>query len=199
MKNAAIILLACIALIEGALAQSRVMPDKRAAQVFISEGKYFQCALPEGWTKIDATMGQSSEESRIYGVDIIGPLGDEEIAPSISVKYFAKGNKLYRSAEEFIRMHSEPIPGLSIRGDEYGAVTDLQIAGRIATTFERKKHTFKRPRQVVNTPIPVYEHYIVLRAGEGFYVLNLYSVFPSAKTNRLFFDSVVASFEPLIN
>lgn len=198
MTNAAIILVACVALAGGAFAQSRAVPDKRTAQVLVSEGKFFEFAIPDGWGTIETTMGRSSEDKGIYGVDMIGPEEEGGIAPSISVKYFAKGNALFRSAELYLRIHSEPIPGLGIDGDEYGAVTDFQIAGRIAKSFDRKKHTFIGPKRIKMTPIPVYERYIVLPAGENFYVLHYYSVYSSAKTNLPAFDSVVASFEPLI-
>jgi len=197
IKKTAIILTACAALAAGAYAQRSAMSDTRSAEKFVSEGKYFKCLLPKGWQKMDA-MGQSAAEKKVYGVDVIGPAGEEGIAPAISVKYYGKGNTEFKSAEEFVRIHSKQIPGLGLPGEKYSSVTATQLAGRTATRFERKKQQFAKPRQVENKPITVFERYIVLQAKEGFYVLNYYCVFASAKANLPAFDTVVSSFEPLL-
>ena len=105
---------------------------------------------------------------------------------------------LFKSAEEFVKIHSRPIPGLGLAGDKYSSVTVTKIAGRAASRFERRKSDFARPRQVENKPVPVFERYIVLPAREGFYVLNYYCVFSEAKAKLPAFEGVVKSFEPLL-
>jgi hypothetical protein len=143
-------------------------------------------------------MGQQAPEEKVYGTDIVGPAGAEGIAPSISVKYYARRNTLFRSAEEFVRIHSRPIVGLGASGDKYGPVTAIKLAGRAASRFERRKSAFTRPRQVKNKKIPVFESYIVLPAKDGFFVLNYYSALSEAKANLPAFEGVTSSFEPLV-
>lgn len=143
-------------------------------------------------------MGSSAAEKKIYGVDVTGPAGAEEVAPSISVKYYARGNTLFKSAEQFVRMNSRPIPGLGLAGDKYSSVTAIAISGRSGVKFERRSSDFAKPRQVENKKIPVFERYIVLPAREGFYVLDYYCVFSEAKARLPAFEGVVKSFVPMI-
>ena len=173
------------------------MPDTRSGEKYVSEGNYFKCVLPKDWRKVDS-MGQPASEKKVYGVDIVGPAGTDGIAPSISVEYYAKGNTLFKSASEFVRINSKPIPGLALAGDKYSSVTTIKIAGRKATRFERRSSDFVKPRQVENKQIAVFERYIVLPAGEGFYALSYYCVFSEAKAKLPVFEAVVKSFEPLV-
>ena len=196
MKKIAIFLAAGAALAITAAAQRSAMPAT-SGESYVSEGKYFKCVLPKDWQKTD-DMGQPAAEKKVYGVDLTGTAGADGIAPSISVKYYAKGNTLFKSAEEFVKIHSKAIPGLGLPGDKYSSVTAMKIAGRTASKFERRKSDFARPRQVQNKPISVFERYIVLPASEGFYVLNYYCVFSEAKAKLPAFDGIVKSFEPLL-
>ncbi|HAH32009.1 MAG TPA: hypothetical protein DCL44_06820 [Elusimicrobia bacterium] len=197
IKKIGICLAAGVALSLSVHAQRSAMPNTRSGEKYVAEGKYFKCVLPAGWQKLDI-MGQPPQEGKVYGVDVVGRTGTEGIAPSISVKYYARHNKLFKSAEEFLRIHSKPIVGLGLAGDKYSSVTAIRLAGRPASKFERRKSTFARPRQVKNKPIPVFERYIVLPARDGFFVLNYYCAFSEAKANLPSFEGVVNSFEPLI-
>jgi hypothetical protein len=197
IKKIAVFLAAGAALALSAGVPRSVMPDTQSGEKYVSEGKYFKCVLPKDWQKVES-MGQPASEKKVYGVDVTGPAGADGIAPSISVKYYAKGNTLFKSAEEFVRIHSKPIPGLGLAGDKYSSVTTMKIAGRTATKFERRKSDFAKPRQVENKKIAVFERYMVLPAREGFYVLNYYCVFSEAKALLPAFEGAVKSFEPLV-
>ena len=197
IKKTAIFLAVGAALAITAAAQRSAMPVTSSGDKYVSEGKYFKCALPKDWQKTE-DMGQPASEKKVYGVDVTGAAGPDGIAPSISVKYYGKGNTLFKSAEEFVKIHSKAIPGLGLPGDKYSSVTAMKIAGRAASKFERRKSDFARPRQVQNKPVSVFERYIVLPASEGFYVLNYYCVFSEAKAKLPAFDGVVKSFEPLL-
>ncbi len=197
IKKIAIFMAAGAALALTAAAQRSAMPGTTSGENYVSEGKYFKCVLPKDWAKVD-DMGQPASEKKVYGADLTGAAGADGIAPSISVKYYAKGNTLFKSAEEFIKIHSKAIPGLGLPGDKYSSVTAIKIGGRTASKFERRKSDFARPRQVQNKAVSVFERYIVLPASEGFYVLNYYCVFSEAKAKLPAFDMVVKSFEPLM-
>jgi hypothetical protein len=191
-----LILTAGVGLVLSVGAPGGVMPAPPLWEKYVSEGNYFKCTLPKDWRKV-ASLGQSSSEKKIYGVDVIGPAAAVGISPSISVKYYARGNTLFRSSDEFIKIHTRPIPGLGLDGDKYGPVTAITIAGRAAVKFERRKSDFAGPRRAENTKIPIYERYIVLQVKEGFYVLNYYCVFSEAKALSPAFYGVTNSFEPL--
>ena len=197
IKKIAVFLVAGAALALSAGAPRSAMPDTQSEKKYVSEGSYFKCVLPKDWQQVDS-MGQPASEKKVYGVDMTGSAGADGIAPSISVKYYAKGNTLFKSAEEFVRIHSKPIAGLGLAGDKYSTVTAIKIAGRTATRFERRKSDFARPRQVENKKVPVFERYIVLPAAEGFYVLSYYCVFSEAKARLPAFEGVVKSFEPML-
>lgn len=197
MNKIPVFLVAGAALVLSAGAPKSAVPGTRLGEKYVSEGNYFKCLLPKDWRK-SGPVGQPASEKKVYGVDLTGAAGADGIAPSISVKYYARGNTLFRSAEEFVRIHAKPIAGLGLPGDNYGPVTSVKLAGRTATSFERRKSDFAGPRQIENKAIPVFERYIVLPAREGFYVLNYYSVFSEAKAGLPAFEDVVKSFEPLV-
>jgi hypothetical protein len=198
IKKTAIFLATCAALALSAGAPRSSMPDTLSGGKYVSEGGYFKCLLPKDWRKV-SPAGQTASEKKIYGVDVTGPSGADGIAPSISVKYYDKGNTLFKSSGEFVRIHSRPIAGLGLPGDKYSSVATIKIAGRTASKFERNKSDFTKPRQLKNKAIPVFERYIVMPAGEGFYVLSYYCVFSEAKAKLPAFEGVVRSFEPLVN
>jgi len=197
IKKIAVFTVFGAALALSAGAPRSVMPDKPSGEKYVSEGGYFKCVLPKGWPAV-RSMGQPASAKKIYGVDLTGSAGTDGIAPSISVKYYAKGNTLFRSAGEFIKIHSKPIAGLGLEGDKYSSVTATTVSGRAAGRFERQKSDFAMPRRVENKKVPVFERYIVLPAKEGFFVLSYYSVFSEAKAGLPVFEGEVKSFEPLV-
>lgn len=197
IMKTAVFLAAGAALSLSAGGPESVLPGARPGEKYLSEGNYFKCVLPKDWRKA-GSMGQPASEKKVYGVDIVGPAGADGISPSISVKYYAKGNALFKSAAEFIRIHSRPIPGLGLPGDKYGPITAIKLAGRSASAFERNKSGFAGPRQVENKEIPVFERYLVLPVREGFYALSYYSAASEAEAGLPVFEGVVKSFEPLV-
>lgn len=196
-KTIAVFLAAGAALALSAGAGAGAAGDTRPGGKYVSEGNYFRCVLPEDWRRA-GPFGQPASEKKVYGVEVTGAAGPDGLPPSISVKYYAKGNTLFRSPKEFIRIHSRPAAGLGLAGDTYSSTAAATLAGRAATAFERRRSAFAGPRQVEDKAIPVFERFILLPAGEGFYVLKYHSVLSEAKAGLPAFEAVAGSFEPLI-
>lgn len=173
---------------------------------YISEGNYFRCILPSDWQKMENYFGLSQDEKKVYGIDIFGPGIKDGPRASISAKYYAKGNLLHKTADQFIRLHSQPALGFVLEGNEYGPVTETVVAGRKAKTFERQvfefiDHVYDPKSGRFYTPIdpkkiPVIEKFIVIPAKEGFYVLRYYAPSEIAEANIKAFEQVVNSFKP---
>ncbi len=159
------------------------------------EHSFFQCSIPAGWSASPA-QGQAEKEKKIYGIDLVGPAGKKGLTPSISVKYYAKGNDLFRTPKDYINIHSRPIKGLALKGDRYDKVSRIKVAGRAASVFDRKKTDFTGG-MLDDSAVEVYERFIVVPAKGGFYALSYYSSFQEAKEHLPLFEAVLASFKPL--
>lgn len=180
--------------------------DRYKFREYVSQGGYFSCLILEGWETMDKSFGMSQDEKKVYGIDIFG-LG---IGPrvSASVKYYAEGNLLHETADQFIRLHSQPALGFVPEGSEYGPVTETIVAGRKAKTFERKKiefedHVYNPVKGIYYTPLhprefPVIERFFVIPAKESFYVLRYKAPPDAIKSLEDVFQRVLNSFEPLI-
>jgi hypothetical protein len=143
----------------------------------------------------------------VYGVEVFQ--GSFEHQAGISVKYYAGDNRLQKSAEKFISVHSRPVfGGPEGEGEEYGAVEEILIKGMKARIFEREIYYFENhvynpisgryykpisPRKVL-----MVERFIVLPAKEGFYVLRYKASQDTVKPLEGIFQTVLNSFEPLI-
>jgi hypothetical protein len=176
-----------------------------AFEEYIAEGNTFKCLLPKGWSRYEAP-DYSRDARKVYGIEV--QQGNSEHRIGISVKYYAGDNKLHKSAEKFIRMHSMPVfGGPEKEGERYGPVKEILIRGVKAKTFERGRYEFEdhiynpvsrkyyepmNPRK-----FPMDERYIVIPAKEGFYALR-YKASPDAfKSHEGIFQRVLESFEPL--
>jgi len=174
--------------------------------------EYFSCRIPARWWQEDNTYGLSAEEKKVFGVTLHAP--ESRMVPvKISVHYYAEGNLLYKSLDQFVTLHAQSIFG-TFEGDRYGPVTKTTISGRTAVTFERRKNEFVATpnledptaddgsivyerRERMATPVSVTERFIAVPAKSGFYALR-YSAstedFPEfVKT----FEQVTASFKAL--
>jgi len=179
-------------------------PD--AFEEYISDGNYFKCLLPKDWSRYEAP-DYSRDTSKVYGIDVFR--GSSEHRAGISVKYYAGDNKLHKSAEKFIGIHSMPVfGGPEKEGERYGPVKEMLIKGVKAKTFERVRYEFedhvynpvsRRYYEPMNPrKFPMDERYIVIPAKEGFYVLRYKASPDTVKRLEGIFQTVLNSFEPLI-
>jgi hypothetical protein len=169
-----------------------------AFEEYLSEGGYFKVILPSGWAKIEQTFGLSSEEKKVYGIDVLGPRSEDGIHSKISVHYYAPGNLLHKTMEKFITTHAQPVLGVNLDGEEYGRVKDDRVAGRDAKVFERKVYEYIPPHAVKPKKVGVYERFVVVPSNEGFYVLRYTAPENIAEKYQAVFEKVISSFEPLV-
>ncbi|MBM4348858.1 MAG: hypothetical protein FJ106_03110 [Deltaproteobacteria bacterium] len=169
-----------------------------AFKEYVSEGSYFRITMPLDWRKMEEGLGLSAEEKKVYGFNFFGPISHDGIVSSISVHYYGSGNLLYQDAEQYLNIFSQPILGITLEGSEYGQVRAGLVSGRLAYLFERKVFEFKRPRQIVNQKIPVYERFVVLSADKGFFALKYSASEDIADKYQDVFEKIVGSFQPLI-
>jgi len=165
---------------------------------YLSEGGYFRVILPSGWGKTEERFGLSSEEKKVYGIDVFGPRSKYGIVSKISVHYYAPGNLLYKTMETFITIHAQPVLGVNLDGREYGQVKDDRVAGRPAKVFERKVYEYIPPDSFKPKKIAVYERFVVMPSNKGFCVLRYTAPEDIAEKYQGVFQKVISSFEPLV-
>lgn len=164
---------------------------------YVSSGNYFKCSIPADWSVYDPGFGLSEAEKKVYGVTLFGPRNGSPVDPVISIHYYAPGNTLYKTMEQFVRIFSEPF-GFASEGESYGKVRQIKIAGRKAKTFENIAIKFIGERAINMPKMSLFEKFIVIpaRKDAGFYVLEL-SVPDAAKDKyTVIFAEVVKSFLP---
>lgn len=170
------------------------MPEK---SLKYTEGSYFTVTLPAGWEKRDSAFGLSAKEKKVYGVEVFGPAGEEGIACAISVHYYAPGNLLHKTMEKYIKRHAQPVFEANIDGKQYGKVKAGEVAGHSAKLFERITYEYFPPEAIKQKKVAVYEHFAVVPAKAGFYVLKYHAPKEIAKANIKAFEDILDSFVPL--
>ncbi|OGR40769.1 MAG: hypothetical protein A2X35_09735 [Elusimicrobia bacterium GWA2_61_42] len=165
-----------------------------AGAPYTCEGGYFSIAIPAGWTQTPPG-GQPASAKKIYGVDLLAAAQGKSPAPSITVKFFAKGNTLFKTPDIYVQLNSRPI-GDAAEGERYSDVTAARVAGKKAHSFERKYFEFSKPRTVPAEKTAMFERHLVVPAGGGFYLLMFSVPFNNAKALLPQFDAVVKSFRP---
>ncbi len=170
---------------------------------YVSPGKYFKCLLPEGWSRYEAPDA-SRDATKVYGMEVYQRRSEHKVA--ISVKYYAGDNRLHKSAEQFIKVHSRPVfGGPEQEGERYGPVKEIPFKGIQAKTFERTLYEFedhvrdqasgRYAEPISPRKFPMVERYIVVPAQKGFYVLR-YKAPPDAERElEGIFQRVLESFE----
>ena len=171
------------------------MPEQ---ELKYTEGTYFTVDLPPGWEKRDSPFGLSAKEKKVFGVEVFGPASSDNIFTRISVYYYAPGNLLHKTYEKFIKVHSRPALGANLDGKKYGPVKNGTVAERKAMLFERFVFEYIPPESIKPKKVAVYEHFAVVPAKEGFYVLRYYAPKEIAKANLKAFEDTLNSFKPLV-
>lgn len=195
-------------------AVKQAVEDASTNQEFVSyEYKgIFVCDIPKQWRVNDGTMqfGLSPEEKKVYGIHMHGP-SDSDTPVRMSVHYYAEGNIIHETSDEYIKAHSQPVLGYIPEGDSYGPVTKIRAAGRPAKTFLIRKSEFVGTKSILPEPdskdpkiygkmarkVYVVEQFIVIPAQKGFYALSFYAPAETAHLFQQVFDKVVGSFKPL--
>jgi hypothetical protein len=178
---------------------------------YTCEGSFFRALVPSTWTRSDRDAPYA-DMTQVAGSKFDGPPNGEGVPASIAL-YWYSGERHFTTPDSYISARM----GSMVREDaERGRATaDARVAGRKATGFRMK--TFElvmlphdRLSAVKDDDPRVYERvapsrkvimdeqYIVLPASKGFFVLHYRAPEGMAEAYRPFFDSVIASFEPLV-
>ena len=133
--------------------------------------------------------------------------------PASIALYWYSGERSFTTPDSYINAR---LGSMAREDAERGRATfETQIAGRKATGFKMKTfelvmlpHDRLSPaksdgpivyeRAAPSRKVIMDEHYIVLPASKGFFVLHYRAPEAIAETHRQIFDKVIASFEPLV-
>ena len=162
-----------------------------------TETGYFEVRFPAGWQKTEAPFGLSDAEKKVYGAEVSGERDADGLAPKISVRYYAPGNLLHKTAEKFIRTHSRPALGAALDGQKYSSVKRGLAGRQYARVFDRKIFDFTPQESLHPKKIAVYEKFHVVPVKDGFFVLRYSAPAARAKAHLRDYAAVVASFKPL--
>ncbi|OGS59959.1 MAG: hypothetical protein A3J79_02415 [Elusimicrobia bacterium RIFOXYB2_FULL_62_6] len=196
MKTAIFALLLSPALLS---AQGQERNDKmQEKSLKHSEAPYFTVTLPAGWEKKDSPFGLSAKEKKVFGVEVFGPAGADGIECTISVHYYAPGNLLHKTMEKYIKRHAQPVLGANLDAKQYAKVKDGSVAGYSAKLFERIVYEYLPPESIKQKKVAVYEHFAVVPAKAGFFVLKYHAQKEIAKGNIKAFEGVLGSFVRLV-
>jgi len=166
-----------------------------------SAGKTFRCILPKGWSVYENPF-QGREVTDVDGVLVY--TGNFENRVTLSVYLFPKGNKLHKNMGKYIAVHSGPVLGVKLEGQDYGPVSDTVLKGIKGKTFQRtlveyESHVFNQKLRKYVRPlnprqVSLIETFIVIPAGSGFAAFRYKAPPKSAEMNEPVFRRVVDSF-----
>ena len=177
----------------------------------LSAANFFRYQVPAGWSETqDHPFGLSAEEKKAFTVTLIGPWRGE-IPVRISATYYAQGNLLYKSVEQYLRIFSPVSSAVTQETDAKGPVKSITVSGKEATLFERERKEFvpmhrqidpndsplrddpkvyERRGEMMARAVPVRERFVVIPGKAGFYALRY-----SAETKE--FQEFLPDFEKL--
>lgn len=158
---------------------------------------YFTVSAPAGWVRAAAASALSDKERGVFGEEYTGPVS-KDVQSRISVRYYAPANLLHKTPERFIKLHSRPPFGVNTDKKVYGPVKDGLAGNRHAKVFERKIYEYVPAGAVNPEKVQVYEHFAVVPAKQGFYVLRYTAQADIAKANYKAYEAVLASFKALV-
>ncbi|MDD2805865.1 MAG: hypothetical protein PHV33_09940 [Elusimicrobiales bacterium] len=163
---------------------------------FTKEG-CFTVAPPTGWAASLPSSALSEKERKIYGVEFTGPSAAAGTA-KITVNYYAPGNKLHKTPQRYIKLHSKPPFGVNTDKKEYGPVTNGLAGNYHAKVFERKVFEYVPAGSMDAQKVAVFERFAVVPVKQGFYVLRFTAPEALARENLKAYEAALASFKPLI-
>ncbi len=162
---------------------------------YTADGAMFSVRLPAAWSRSEALTAR--RQLRQYGVDAVGPGDNAGGYPRISVMYYAKGHKQFRTPEKYVAMNSRPSGFSPLKGEKFTAVGNARAAGRAAKKIEALRVEFLPPHGAKPKRVSFFQRQLVLpgRSG-GFYVLEYYAPLDAAKKYLPLFEAVVGTFKP---
>lgn len=172
--------------------------ENRKFTEYVFQGNYFKCVIPADWSVYDPGFGLSAEQKKVYGLTLFGPRNGSKVSPEISLHYYAPGNLLHKTMNQFVRLHAEPVFGVEQEGTSYGKAGRITIAEREAIAFERKDVQYVGERSLHPVKMFLHEEYIVVpdRKNEGFYVVRFSVPEELGSKYAETFKTVVKSFRP---
>lgn len=166
----------------------------------------FSISVPKDW-KQDEKGHPYGDLTPIFGVRLTGPVGPDEVPITISVLHYS-GEHLFKTLDEFI--HNKLNSMARIDYDRKPTITATKVAERTAKAFQIK--TFKLvylPRPTLppmrdgvvyelsppHKQIDMLEHYLVVPASKGYFVLGYCAPEKMAEEHRGAFDALVGTFQ----
>ncbi|HWA97092.1 MAG TPA: hypothetical protein VG713_01305 [Pirellulales bacterium] len=155
---------------------------------------HFACDIPRDWEM----SRDEHEEARIHyaGFFLVGPRQGDPLPPTISARYFAPDNTLFKDADAYLSRQLQP--GLvQVQGETTSAVREATLDGQPAKTFTRNTFDFVPPESLDSKRIDVREQYWVAPHRKGFVVLKFTA--PTASFDRWHpaFARLIATFAAL--
>lgn len=164
----------------------------------ISDIKQFKVSVPAEWSRYSQAFGLSPEEKGVFEVMVFGPESEDGIRSEISIAYYAPGNLIHKSAEIYIKRHEQPIDSLS-PAEQYSKIKKEKIGEHSAWIFDSQRNELLPPNTFNPKYIQVYEHYVVISAKEGFFVLHYHTGLDHKEEIKKIFETVLDSFYPKID
>lgn len=130
---------------------------------------HFRCEVPEGWY-FDR---DEPAEARIHyhGFYVHGPKGNEDIGPSLSVRFFAPDNTLFAGAAGYLKRQLGPSL-VKLADEKTSEPREVTVAGRPTTTFTRDTFEFFPPESLDSKRIPMREEHFVVPHLGGFVIVR---------------------------
>jgi hypothetical protein len=187
---------ACLCAAAGTAGAAGIPAAPDGMEPYTADGNFFTALVPSGWEKNEnITQGRQSRE---FGVDLKGPQNKRGAFLRISIIYYSPDHPRFKTHEKYLRLNSKPDPTLRIKGETYGPVKPLTVAGRRGTQFERKTFDFIPPYAVDPKKVPVYEYRAVIPGKKGgFYAIIYHAPEDLRAANAALFKKVLGGFKPL--
>ena len=156
------------------------------------EGKYFEVAIPPGWTPEEQSFGLSPDEKKIYGVTLAGPYTESVVEARMSAHYCAPDNLMDKTPEKYIRVHS-------YSADKSGVgVSSGTVGGLPAKRFENVSFRLIPPRSLNAKKIGIRESFAVIPLKRGYYALRYTAAAEDFAAGLPAFEAFLSSFKPLL-
>ncbi len=130
---------------------------------------HFRCEVPQDWGQ----DRDEREEARIHycGVFLYGPREESGLRATLSIRFFAPDNTMFRGAEGYLQRQLGPSlvkPAKEVTSE----ARDVTVAGQPGKSFTRDTADFFPPDSLDTKEIPVREEYYVVSHLGGFVVIK---------------------------
>lgn len=185
---------ACAALLLGAAAPQGA-GGEMAYEKYTSDGAYFSVMAPAVWQKHEAIS--EGRQNREFGLTLKGPKNTAGAYLRVSVIFYAPDHPRFKTAEKFIKRNAFEDPTMKIKGETYGPLKPIILAGLRGQQFERKTFDFIPPYGVNPKKVPVIQYRVVLPGKKGgFYVLTYHAPQDISAQSLPVFKKITDTFRP---